>query len=816
MKRSLTDHSPEPVSRSVIGTRASLLMLAAAGVYTIYSIYLAAAEGAWQLTAHAAVMTAYCGVSAAGAWLSRRGRPDTAVRLVTAALLITILVITLLIADIGLAMAAIGVTLTSALALLVLEPGNLGRYFIVSLVIGYLAVFLDIFAPLDYRFKIPALEVAAPLIAGALALVYAGFIARQFGDLSLRVKLVTAFIGLAAVTIALVAVVSNRIVSDELTHQVSSQLDELAAARAIEIGDLVEREINVLQTLALNRLIQDEVERSGGQNVLGIDGIEALDGLWRAADEAGDDAEPLVAGVLDNPVSAELRKFRTRFPEHVEVFVTNRIGLNVAATNRTSDYYQADEEWWLGAFNSGIGGVYVGQPALDESAGVLSIIIAVPIPANDRSEIVGILRTTLSISVLQELVSAAAIGETGKVDLVFENASVAGRVISPDSPEGPESLPAESLDALARSPGESGEAVYKGAPSLVSVSAVTVRDPARNRFFELLGWTVVAHQDLDEALQPVAATTRTTVLVSMVVLGLSSLVGYWVATLVTGPITELTRVAEAVRGGDLRATARVTTRDEIGALAASFNSMTGRLRDLIGSLEQRIAERTKALQTTTEISRRLSTILEERQLVLEVVEQIRSAFDYYHAHIYLFDESGEHLVMVGGTGEPGRTMLEEGHRLPRGSGLVGRAAELNAPVLVPDVRSDEDWLPNPLLPETRAELSVPIALGERVLGVIDIQEDEPEGLGEQDAELIQAIAGQVAIGLQNARSYGSTQREARREATINAISQEIQRTTTIENALQVAVRELGRVLGARKTSVELHSPVAEDEAGEQV
>ena len=110
---------------------------------------------------------------------------------------------------------------------------------------------------------------------------------------------------------------------------------------------------------------------------------------------------------------------------------------------------------------------------------------------------------------------------------------------------------------------------------------------------------------------------------------------------------------------------------------------------------------------------------------------------------------------------------------------------------------------------------MPIALGERILGVIDIQEDEAGGLDDQDAELIQAIANQVAIGLQNARSYGATQQEARREAMINTIGQEIQRTTTIEGALQVAVRELGRVLGARKTRVELHAPVADDGVGER-
>ena len=806
---------PEPISRSALGYRASLLMLAAAGLYTAYSIYLTFSLGGWQLYAHAALMLAYCGASAASAWLSRRGRPDTGARLLAYALLFTILGITLLIADIGLAMAAICVALTSALALLVLEPGNLGRFFVVSLVAGYTAVILDIFAPLGYRLKIPALEIAAPVIAGALALIYVVYIGRRFGDLSVRIKLVTTFIGLAAITIAFVAVVSNRNVANELSAQVATRLDELAASRALEIGDGIERNVNVLQTLALNKLIQDEAERSGNENILGIDDIEAMDRQWLAADEAGDDSHPLVAAVLENPISTELSEFRSRFPEHAEVFVTNRFGINVASTNRTSDFYQADEAWWLAAFNNGIGGVYVGQPEFDASAGIFSINIAVPIPADDRPEIVGILRTTLNLDILLELVSTTRFGETGNVDLVFDNEAVSGMVVRAGSQDGFERLSQESLDSLEDLTTGSGEAVYEGVSSLVSRSSVTVRDPARNRFFELLGWSVIAHQDLDDALEPVTTTTRTTVLISMVVLALSSLVGYGVATLVTGPITELTEVAEAVRGGDLQAMARVSTADEIGALGTSFNSMTAQLRGLISTLEQRIADRTKALQISTEVSRRLSTILDERQLVLEVVEQVRSAFDYYHAHIYLFDESGENLVLVGGTGEAGRKMLEEGHRIARGRGLVGRAAEQNGPVLVPDVSADEDWLPNPLLPETRSELSVPISLGSRVLGVIDIQEDERDGLDEQDAELIQAIASQVAIGLQNARSFGESQQEARREAMINTISQEIQRTTTIESALQVAVRELGRVLGARKTSVELHPPVAEDGTGDR-
>jgi GAF domain-containing protein len=227
------------------------------------------------------------------------------------------------------------------------------------------------------------------------------------------------------------------------------------------------------------------------------------------------------------------------------------------------------------------------------------------------------------------------------------------------------------------------------------------------------------------------------------------------------------------------------------------------LQDLIGTLEQRVADRTLALQTSTEVSRRLSTILDPSQLMLEVVEQLKSAFGYYHAHIYLFDPTQEYLVMKGGTGEAGRIMLARGHKIPRGRGLVGRAAELNAPVFVPDVSKDMNWLPNPLLPETKAEVAVPISVGDQVLGVLDVQHNVLGVLKEESVALIQGIASQVAIALQNAEAYERAQRRAHREALLAELSGKIQSAATIEDVLKTAVEGLGQALKARRSGVEL-------------
>jgi nitrate/nitrite-specific signal transduction histidine kinase len=285
-----------------------------------------------------------------------------------------------------------------------------------------------------------------------------------------------------------------------------------------------------------------------------------------------------------------------------------------------------------------------------------------------------------------------------------------------------------------------------------------------------------------------------------------SILATWVVDRRLRRISTLTDTATAIAAGDLNRVAPVESTDEIGTLAASFNTMTSQLRELISSLEQRVADRTKALATSAEVSRRLSTILNERQLVIEVVEQIRAAFDYYHVHIYMVDETSGDLVMAGGTGDAGAALLGSGHRIQKGKGLVGRAAETNGPVLVTDTSKDPGWLPNPLLPDTRSEAAVPIAIGSKVSGVLDVQQNKTEGLKQEDVDLLQSIAAQVAVALRNARSYSEAQQKADREARITTIGQKIQGPTTVEGALQVAVRELGRSLGMNNIRVILEAP----------
>jgi GAF domain-containing protein len=150
-------------------------------------------------------------------------------------------------------------------------------------------------------------------------------------------------------------------------------------------------------------------------------------------------------------------------------------------------------------------------------------------------------------------------------------------------------------------------------------------------------------------------------------------------------------------------------------------------------------------------------------------------------------------------------MVAEGRSIPldRERSLVARAARTQAGVVVNDVTTDPDFLPNQLLPDTRSEMAVPMLVAGKVIGVLDVQSEQANRFTDTDVSIKTTLASQVAIALQNARSFLQVQQEVDREITLNQIGQRIQSATTVEAALQIAARELGHALGKKQTLVAL-------------
>jgi len=232
------------------------------------------------------------------------------------------------------------------------------------------------------------------------------------------------------------------------------------------------------------------------------------------------------------------------------------------------------------------------------------------------------------------------------------------------------------------------------------------------------------------------------------------------------PVQELAQKAAALANGELSIRITSERQDELGALAASFNTMAGELETTVHTLEAKVEERTKDLQKqanymriATEVARDATTSQDPNELLNRAAQLILDRFDFYHTGIFLVDADREYAILRASPTEAGRKMLEQGHRLRLGqSGLVGYAAATGTPRIALDTGQDTTYFNNPLLPNTRSEVAIPLKLDDRVLGVLDVQSTQPEAFTQDDVATLQVMADQLALAIQRVELVNSLQR----------------------------------------------------------
>jgi GAF domain-containing protein len=222
-------------------------------------------------------------------------------------------------------------------------------------------------------------------------------------------------------------------------------------------------------------------------------------------------------------------------------------------------------------------------------------------------------------------------------------------------------------------------------------------------------------------------------------------------------------------------------------------AMVREVASLRRELEAQITERTADLKTVIDVGRVGGSFLELDRLCQEVVELVRNRFDLYYAGLFLLDSAGEDAVLEAGTGEVGRIMKAQGHRLSVGGrSMVGAACSERQTRVALDAGKEPVRFDNPLLPETRSEMAWPLMVGDRVLGALDVQSTQVAAFSPGDIALLQLIAGQVAVGVDNARKLSEEADLLEATSPLFRISRRLSVATStaeVAGAIVASVRE---------------------------
>jgi GAF domain-containing protein len=240
--------------------------------------------------------------------------------------------------------------------------------------------------------------------------------------------------------------------------------------------------------------------------------------------------------------------------------------------------------------------------------------------------------------------------------------------------------------------------------------------------------------------------------------------------------------------------------DDLRFMTSVANQVSGAIHNVLLINESR--KSALQFETAAEIARDISSSLDLDELLEKAVELIRSRFDFYHAAIFLKDLPGEFVVVREATGDAGAQLKRAGHKLGIGSkSVVGYVAGHGEPLVVNDTARDTTYYANPLLPETRAEAAMPLKVGDRIVGVLDVQSKQAYAFSDENLRTLQILADQLAIAVINTELFAETQEHLAQHRLLHHITTTAASGTTLDEALQSAVNGLQVTLGGDRVSI---------------
>lgn len=642
------------------------------------------------------------------------------------------------------------------------------------------------------------------------------------GLASVRTRLIVTTIAIATVTVAILGTYvyfrlqqSNTFLIAQMDSTARQQAqDTMASVGVGQAASLngffssMRRDLGILGTMATGLLTHENVAPSVTPPPLAL--VRLANGSW---DNSNTETAAVfiparvrnvdaLAPELDTlrQLDSTVPKVMTADPDAVAVYFGGVNGETVYYPNIDlaqivpPDFDVTQRPWYTAAApqnNPKLGAVW-SVPYLD--AALHGLVITTSTPVFDAAgRFRGVIAMDIQLNRISDVVSNIHVGQTGFAFLLDSEMRV---IAMPSAGYSKLGLTADELPlgqvmdtaVLAnRAPADflpKLQRLMSGASSLESISVGGSEDFVAYQPVSDVGYSLILMAPSQEMLAGVIAarqqaanaandTLRISLALILAILLLAVLATLILGNTLTSPLLALTRTAEEIIDGNLEARSNLQSRDEIGILARTLNSMTSALRGSIQNLEQRVHERTSALETATrqanrrasqfeaitQVMRAIGAIRNLRELMPLVTSVISTQFGYYHVGVFLNDESEEYAYLIAANSEGGRRMLERRHRLKIGEqGIVGRVADTGDTRVARVVGKDSVYFDNPDLPETKSEVALPLRSGDRIVGVLDVQSTEEDAFTTEDLDILTLLAEQVSLAIDNTRLLETTRR----------------------------------------------------------
>jgi signal transduction histidine kinase/CheY-like chemotaxis protein/HAMP domain-containing protein len=537
-----------------------------------------------------------------------------------------------------------------------------------------------------------------------------------------------------------------------ITHYVGiSQRKEIIGNTFQQLSEKARDSINTMLTEDIESVKQLSVlpatitfleAESLKSNKMDMSEVTKIEKQWEKRTEKD---EPLKQ-LLENELSKTLKAFGSVEGSLGEILVTEKTGRLVASTNKTSDYWQADEDWWQKTYDKGKGRLFLSNFGYDKNAKVYVLNICVPVFSSDN-KVVGIIKGVLNVSHFFDAIENINIGEGGKVALLSNSGKmlVARNMVPVGDGTEQYMVPRSEL-------GNSGWFLVSGdnRPGvLVGFARISI---SKSKFHLKIPWSVIVYQPSHNAYAPVRKLILLVSLPGSGLVVIFYLLGLYIARKVfISPLRQLTFMSKRMTDSNLQQNVEIKSKDEIGELAKSFNEMSSNLakRSSLDNVALNMLSNLKLPDILNIVVETLKTTFNAAFTRVWLVDVGDLCSDCIHAEICPNKEKCLHLKVTVGSYAKDENYL----RIPINVMKVGRIAEERKPALVNDLASDEhihnqDWLKNDGIV---AFAGYPLMIGNDLLGVLALFSKRP--ISNEEFKMLGAFANRTAMAIQNAKLH---------------------------------------------------------------